>query len=114
MKITAKAVATEAKRRAQRSPGGRLDPPVAVLLDEAANIAPLKDIPDLMSVAGSQSMFLMVVLQANSQGEMVWGPAGVRKLVSSSTVRLLLGGGGDPDDLDRWSKLIGERDEEID
>mgnify|MGYP000473419089 FL=1 len=106
------AVATEAKRRAQRSPGGRLDPPVAVLLDEAANIAPLKDIPDLMSVAGSQSMFLMVVLQANSQGEMVWGPAGVRKLVSSSTVRLLLGGGGDPDDLDRWSKLIGERDEE--
>jgi type IV secretory pathway TraG/TraD family ATPase VirD4 len=106
------AVATRAKRRAQRAPGGRLDPPVAVLLDEAANIAPLKDIPDLMSVAGSQSMFLMVVLQANSQGEQVWGPAGIRKLVSSATVRLLLGGGGDPDDLERWSKLIGERDEQ--
>jgi len=106
------AVATRAKRKAQRAPGGRLDPPVAVLLDEAANIAPLKDIPDLMSVAGSQSMFLMVVLQANSQGEQVWGPAGIRKLVSSATVRLLLGGGGDPDDLERWSKLIGERDEQ--
>jgi type IV secretory pathway TraG/TraD family ATPase VirD4 len=106
------AVATQAKRRAQRAPGGRLDPPVAVLLDEAANIAPLKDIPDLMSVAGSQSMFLMVVLQANSQGEQVWGQAGIRKLVSSATVRLLLGGGGDADDLERWSKLIGERDEQ--
>ena len=42
-----------AERRAERM-GGRLDPPLVVVLDEAANICRISDLPDLYSHLGSR------------------------------------------------------------
>lgn len=107
------ATMTGLKRTAQRSPRGRLDPPVAVLLDEIANVAPLPQIPALMSVAGSQGIFLTAVLQSIAQAEARWGPIGARQLVGGATAKMWLAGISDPEELDRWTKLLGDVDEDV-
>nr|WP_220183378.1 type IV secretory system conjugative DNA transfer family protein [Sphaerisporangium album] len=52
-----------AKKLADASPGGRLDPPLALLCDEVANVVPLPHLPALMSYAGGSGIFLVAVLQ---------------------------------------------------
>ena len=45
-----------AGRRAAERAGGRLDPPMVLILDEAANICRIADLPDLYSHLGSRGM----------------------------------------------------------
>jgi TraM recognition site of TraD and TraG len=40
------------------APGGRLDPPLGLLLDEVANIDPLPQLPALMSFVGASGIFV--------------------------------------------------------
>ena len=107
------ATITHLKRTAQHSPRGRLDPPVALLLDELANVAPLPQIPAAMSVAGGQGMFMVAVLQSLAQAERRWGPIGARQLIGGATAKLWLAGISDPEELDRWVKLLGDIDEDV-
>ncbi|MEU5476824.1 type IV secretory system conjugative DNA transfer family protein [Streptomyces mirabilis] len=107
-----KAVFDTAKRIAARSPNGRLPRPFGGFLDELANVCPLPEIPSLMSVSGSQNMFICAVLQSYAQAEERWGQLGVRKLYASSTVKLFLGGISDPDELKNYSQLTGNFDED--
>jgi type IV secretory pathway TraG/TraD family ATPase VirD4 len=51
-----------AKALADRLPGGRLDPPLMLALDEVANIVPLPQLPALMSFAGGTGLFVVAVL----------------------------------------------------
>ena len=48
---------------------GRLDPPLLVVLDEAANIAPLSDLDVLASTASSHGIQLVTVWQDFAQIE---------------------------------------------
>jgi len=90
--------------------GGRLDPPVPVVLDEAANICRIADLPNLYSYLGSHGLNPVVILQSYEQGEVVWGQAGMAALWGAATVKLI-GAGVDSPRLARdMATLVGQHD----
>jgi type IV secretory pathway TraG/TraD family ATPase VirD4 len=96
-----------AKSVADTLPGGRLDPPLMLALDEVANIVPLPQLPALMSFAGGTGIFITAVLQSMAQARSRWGRDAAAMLFSASTVKLILGGLAG-DDLREISELAGE------
>jgi type IV secretory pathway TraG/TraD family ATPase VirD4 len=98
-----------AKRIADTMPGGRLDPPLGLFLDEIANVVPLPSLPALMSFAGGSGIFIAAILQSRAQAEARWGTAQAAMLWGAATVKLILGGltGAELRDL---SDLVGEYD----
>jgi len=90
--------------------GGRLDPPVPVVLDEAANICRIADLPNLYSYLGSHGLCPVTILQSYEQGEAVWGQTGMSALWGAATVKLV-GAGVDSPRLARdLSTLVGQHD----
>ena len=102
-----------AHRLANASAHGRLDPPLSLWLDEAANIAPLPSLPYLLSAGGGSGICTVVVLQSLAQARARWGEHQAAAIWDASTVRVVLGGLGNADDLGAISRLAGEVDEEI-
>lgn len=90
--------------------GGRIDPPVRAVLDEAANICPIRNLPDLYSYFGSMSIQVMTFLQSYGQGVAVWGRSGMDKLWSAATIKLVGAGVHDPEFCEHVSRLIGDHD----
>ncbi|MEU6290238.1 TraM recognition domain-containing protein [Streptomyces sp. NPDC046988] len=107
-----RAILDTAKVIAARMPNGRLDPPFALLGDELANVAPLPQIPSLMSVSGSQNIFMVAVLQNLAQAHERWGELGVRKMFAAATIKVILGGVSDEQELKTYSQLAGEFEED--
>jgi type IV secretory pathway TraG/TraD family ATPase VirD4 len=103
------AVMRAAVETAERA-GGRLDPPGLVVLDEAANICRIGDLPDLYSHLGSRGVIPITILQSIKQGIRVWGEHGMGALWSAATIKLVGAGLDDPRDADDVSRLIGEED----
>ena len=98
-----------AERRAEQS-GGRLDPPLPVILDEAANICRITDLPDLYSHLGSRGIVPVTILQSYEQGITVWGEPGMAALWGAATKKLI-GAGCDSPRLARdLSAFIGQHD----
>ena len=104
-------VVEAARRRAARAPGGRLDPPLTLMLDEAANIAPLPSLPSLLSDGGGTGLTTLAVLQSLAQARARWGHEQARSMWDAATVKIVLGGLADIDDLEDISRLAGEYDE---
>ncbi len=100
-----------ARRLAARSVGARLDPPLLLALDEAANIAPLPSLPTLMAEGGGTGITTMPVLQSLSQARQKWGTDAAGAIWDAAIVKILLGGASSTGDLRDVSALIGERDE---
>jgi len=96
-------------RRAEAR-GGRLDPPMLAMLDEAANICPLADLPQLYSHYGGRGIVLVTILQTFQQGTTVWGERGMGTLWGAATVKLVGAGGDDPRFAADVSTLVGEHD----
>jgi type IV secretion system protein VirD4 len=90
--------------------GGRCEPPPRIVLDEAANICPIKDLPDLYSYFGSMSLQVITILQSYQQGVAVWGQSGMHKLWSAATIKLIGAGVHDAEFCEQVSRLIGEHD----
>ncbi|MFI2350842.1 TraM recognition domain-containing protein [Streptomyces sp. NPDC019443] len=90
--------------------GGRLDPPMTAVLDEAANVCRISDLPDLYSHFGSRGINVVTLLQSYRQGARVWGDAGMDALWSAATVKLLGAGLDDADFVEKISKLVGQHD----
>ena len=90
--------------------GGRCEPPPRIVLDEAANICPIKDLPDLYSYFGSMSIPVITILQSYQQGVAVWGQSGMHKLWSAATIKLIGAGVHDAEFCEQVSRLIGEHD----
>ncbi|GAA2066199.1 hypothetical protein GCM10009801_12330 [Streptomyces albiaxialis] len=90
--------------------GGRLDPPMTAVLDEAANVCRISDLPDLYSHFGSRGINVVTLLQSYRQGQRVWGDAGMDAMWSAATVKLLGAGLDDADFVEKVSKLVGNRD----
>ncbi|MFC9131396.1 type IV secretory system conjugative DNA transfer family protein [Streptomyces sp. NPDC057099] len=107
----ADAVMRAATAQAERA-GGRLDPPMLAILDEAANVCKISDLPDLYSHLGSRGIIPITILQSYRQGQKVWGDAGMDALWSASTVKVIGSGIDDPDFADKLSRLIGDHDVE--
>jgi len=96
-----------AKAIADQMPGGRLDPPLGLFLDEVANIVPLPQLPALMSFAGGTGIFVTAVLQSMAQARNRWGEDAAKMIWGAATVKLILGGLAG-DDLREVSELAGE------
>jgi type IV secretory pathway TraG/TraD family ATPase VirD4 len=90
--------------------GGRLDPPMTAVLDEAANVCRISDLPDLYSHFGSRGINIVTLLQSYRQGVRVWGEAGMDALWGAATVKLLGAGLDDADFVEKISRLVGEHD----
>ena len=98
-----------AERRAEQL-GGRLDPPMVVTLDEAANICRIADLPDLYSHLGSRGITPVTILQSYEQGVTVWGEPGMAALWGAATKKII-GAGVDSPRLARdLATLVGQHD----
>jgi type IV secretion system protein VirD4 len=83
--------------------------PVTLVLDELANIAPLPDLPAMVSEGGSQGLLTLACLQDLSQARQRWGRA-ADGFLSLFGTKLVLPGIGDLDSLELVSRLGGEVD----
>jgi len=101
-------VSEAARRLAASSPGARLDPPLSMILDEAANY-PLPSLISLMSEGGGTGISTLVVLQSLAQARAVWGENEATAIWDAAIVKLILGGGSNARDLEDLSRLIGQR-----
>ena len=99
-----------ARRAAATSPGARLDPPLTLVLDEAANY-PLPSLGSLMSDGGGTGISTAVVLQSLAQARAVWGEHQAGAIWDAAVVKIVLGGGSNARDLEDLSRLIGQRRE---
>lgn len=102
-------VVDNAKRLAASSVGARLDPPLALVLDEAANY-PLPSLPSLMSEGGGSGITTLAVLQSLAQARDRWSTEAASAIWDSAIVKIVLGGSANADDLLAISRLIGDRD----
>jgi type IV secretion system protein VirD4 len=100
-----------ARKLAAASAGGRLEPPLLLLLDEAANIAPLPSLPNLLADGGGTGITTVAVLQSLAQARSRWGEPASDALWDSATTKIILGGLAHADDLSRISRLAGEIDD---
>ena len=101
---------TAATTRAATSPTGRLDPPLGLFLDEVANVAPLPQLPQLMSYAAGSGIFVTAVLQDIAQARARWGRDGADMLWSAATCKVVLGGltGDEPAEISRLAGTYRE------
>ncbi len=90
--------------------GRPLDPPLLVVLDEAAHIAPLPELDGLAATCASHGIQIVTVWQDLAQ---VRGRYGARAptVLNNHRAKLFLPGIADPDTLEYVSRLIG--DEEV-
>jgi Type IV secretory pathway, VirD4 components len=102
-----------ARRLAAAAPTTRLDPPLALLLDEAANYA-LPSLPSLISEGGGSGITTVAVLQSLAQARARWGEHEGAAIWDAASVKVILGGSTNARDLQDLAALIGERDETID
>jgi len=101
-------VVDAAKAAAARLPGGRLDPPLRLVGDEIANVAPLPKLPYMGTDARGFGMQLILALQGFSQARLRWGSDGASTLFDSMPAEIVLGGLTDVDALNRYATLVGE------
>lgn len=90
------------------SAGGRLDPPLLAVLDEAANICKIGDLPQLYSHLGGRAIIPITIIQNLAQGQGVWGDRGMTALWSASTIKLVGAGLDDARHAEDMSRLIGD------
>jgi len=99
-----------AQRLAESEPTGRLDPPMVALLDEAANVCKIRDLPKLYSHLGSRGVTTWTILQSYRQGQGVWGQLGMDTLWGAANVKVIGSGIDDPKLAEDLSRLVGEHE----
>jgi type IV secretion system protein VirD4 len=100
--------AYDAHARALRT-GAAVPPAVVLALDEVANIAPVPDLPSMVSEGGGQGLLTLACLQDLSQARSRWGPA-ADGLLSLFGTTVVLPGIGDVRTLEALSALAGEEE----
>jgi type IV secretory pathway TraG/TraD family ATPase VirD4 len=85
--------------------------PVLFLLDEVANIAPLPELPNIISEGGGQGLIVLACLQDLSQARDRWGER-ADGFLSLFGTKLILRGLGDIRTLQAISTLAGEHEVE--
>jgi type IV secretion system protein VirD4 len=104
-------VVHEAYARAAAT-GKPLDPPLLIVLDEAANIAPLPDLDVLASTGSGHGVQLLTVLQDLAQAHDRWGHDRAQTIVNNHRAKVIGAGTSDPRTLEWVARLLG--DEELD
>ncbi|MEU1706675.1 type IV secretory system conjugative DNA transfer family protein [Streptomyces sp. NPDC005706] len=65
-------VVERGRRMAERSSSGRLDPPLTLVLDDIAAVAPLPQLPDLLATGAPQGMPTLALLRSREQARARW------------------------------------------
>ncbi|MGW1889787.1 type VI secretion protein [Streptomyces sp. NPDC002004] len=65
-------VVEHGRRMAERSSSGRLDPPLALVLDDVAAVAPLRQLPELLTSGADRGMPALALLRSREQGRARW------------------------------------------
>jgi type IV secretion system protein VirD4 len=89
--------------------GGRLDPPLSLILDEIANLSPWPGLPVVLSDGGGIGISTIVVLQSLSQARSGWSIDEAATIWDAAIIKVIFGGGSDERDLRALAGLIGER-----
>jgi type IV secretory pathway TraG/TraD family ATPase VirD4 len=105
-------LAREARRLAALQPGGRLDPPLTLALDEAALISPVP-LESWTADMGGRGVTILAAFQSRAQLLARWGEHAAATILNNTGAVMVFGGTRDRDDLHFWSTLTGERDERI-
>lgn len=95
------------------TPDAYRTPPVFFCLDELANIAPIHDLPSLISEAGGQRLHILACLQDLSQARKQWGETTADGLLTLFQTKLVLNGIADPKTLEAISLILGEYDRQL-
>jgi len=98
----------QARRASQQRTGQRLDPPLAMVLDEPANTAAMPHMPTYMSDSGGRGITLTLAPQGWAQMQRRWGADGAKEIWNSATLALVMGGSKETQFLDDLSRLAGE------
>lgn len=99
-----------AKAIAGRRAGGRLDPQLTLVLDEAPLICPVP-LHLWTSDSGGRGIVIHYAAQSRAQIMWKWGESGGRIIWNNTTMKLIFGGCDDEQDLDAFSRLVGDRDD---
>ncbi len=86
-----------------------ISPALLIVIDEAANIAPLKDLDQLASTAAGVGVQLVTVFQDMSQIEARYGNRS-RTVVNNHRAKVVLSGISDPTTLEYVTKICGEEE----
>jgi type IV secretion system protein VirD4 len=92
--------------------GAPLDPPLLVVLDEAANVAPVAELDVLASTAAGHGVQLVTVWQDLAQLQARYG-ARASSVVNNHRVKVFLSGIADPGTLEHASALIGDTETRV-
>ena len=95
-------------RKSGAMASGKLDVPLSVILDEAANTCALPSLPSLMSEGGGNGIHTSVFVQTYSQLVNRWGEEGAETIFDSAAAKTVFGGISDVKFLTKISDLIGK------
>ena len=65
-------VVERGRRMAERSSSGRLDPPLTLVLDDVAAVAPLPQLPELLSTGAARGLPTLALLRSREQARARW------------------------------------------
>jgi type IV secretion system protein VirD4 len=91
----------------QASPGGRLDPPLLMALDEIVQTCPVP-LPTWLADSGGKGIQLVPVAHGEAQLCTRWNADGARVVLDTCSVKVLLPGISDPETLRMASDLCGQ------
>ncbi|MGH3226388.1 MAG: type IV secretory system conjugative DNA transfer family protein, partial [Streptosporangiaceae bacterium] len=89
-----------------RMPGGRLDPPLLMALDEVTQICPVP-VPSWLADSGGKGIQIITVAHGEAQLRTRWGRDGARVIMDTSGAKIWLPGISDPATLDTATALCG-------
>ena len=90
--------------------GKPLDPPLLLVLDECANIAPLRELATLASTGAGQGIQLVTVFQDMAQITAVYGRDRAPTIITNHRAKIVLSGIADTPTLDYLSRLLGDQE----
>jgi hypothetical protein len=70
-------VVEHGRRMAERSSAGRLDPPLTLVLDDVAAVAPLPQLPQLLAEGAAQGLPALALLRSEEQARARWPNQGL-------------------------------------
>jgi type IV secretory pathway TraG/TraD family ATPase VirD4 len=87
---------------------GALDPRLFILMDEAANIAPVRNLPSLLSQCGDHGIVIATLWQSIAQIDNRYGRAARDAICAASTAQVFLPPLADPTSTGYLTELLGD------
>ncbi|WP_370185774.1 type IV secretory system conjugative DNA transfer family protein [Rhodococcus wratislaviensis] len=101
------------KKVGRQMPQERLDPPMSLVLDEVNNVAPIPDLPSLITDSGGGGISIWAFSHGELQNKKRWGTYEGEMFTTTSPVRVILPGLMDDAELGSISRLLGDYEEWI-